>query len=272
MTLSVTNQFQRKQVIESAKVNTNFNEVVDYVNNLEIATGNGTAILNNAITTDKIADNAVTNAKLTDDCVTSVELRDDASVDANRSVTTDHIRDSAITAAKIATAVAGNGLSGGGGTALAVNVDNSTIEISTDTLQLKDGGTTEAKLASAVTTKLGQNIGLIAKVLTTTTSTSYVTVASYTGQGRLIGVGCSVNNSTVRITVDGVLYNEVTTFGSPGQVQFAGADSSDMFMASATDTTALDKLRLNFKTSFLVEGKTLSGTSTDFRVVYERQA
>ena len=42
-----------------------------------------------------------------------------------------------VTATELATSVAGNGLTGGGGTALAVSVDDSTIEISGDTLQVK---------------------------------------------------------------------------------------------------------------------------------------
>ena len=51
---------------------------------------------------------------------------------------------------RIATAAAGDGLSGGGGSALAVNVDDSTIETNTDTLRVKDAGITEAKLATSV--------------------------------------------------------------------------------------------------------------------------
>jgi len=54
----------------------------------------------------------------------------------------------AVTSAKLASAVAGNGLSGGAGTALAVNVDDSTIEINSDTLRLKDAGITSAKLGT----------------------------------------------------------------------------------------------------------------------------
>lgn len=53
----------------------------------------------------------------------------------------------AVDASKISTTVAGAGLSGGAGTALAVNVDNTTLEIPVDTLQLKDGGVTSAKIA-----------------------------------------------------------------------------------------------------------------------------
>jgi microcystin-dependent protein len=73
---------------------------------------------------------------------------------ADSAVTTDKINNTAVTAAKIASAVAGNGLTGGAGTALAVNVDDSTIEINSDSLRLKDGGVTLAKLATAVVNRL----------------------------------------------------------------------------------------------------------------------
>ena len=65
-------------------------------------------------------------------------------------ITEAEITAGSVTAAKLASAVAGNGLSGGAGTALAVNVDDSTIEINTDALRVKDAGITSAKLASAV--------------------------------------------------------------------------------------------------------------------------
>jgi len=62
-------------------------------------------------------------------------------------VGTDSIADTAVTSAKIASAVAGSGLAGGAGTALSVNVDNTTIEINSDTLRLKDNAVTTAKIA-----------------------------------------------------------------------------------------------------------------------------
>jgi hypothetical protein len=80
-------------------------------------------IATDAVTTTKIADGNVTLAKLAS-----------ASVDEN----------------KLTTSVAGAGLTGGGGTALAVNVDNSTVEINSDTVRIKDAGVTEAKLAASV--------------------------------------------------------------------------------------------------------------------------
>ena len=48
---------------------------------------------------------------------------------------------------ELKTSVAGDGLTGGGGSALAVVVDDSTIEIDTDTLRVKDVGITLAKIA-----------------------------------------------------------------------------------------------------------------------------
>lgn len=76
------------------------------------------------------------------------------------SVTTDKINNSAVDEDKINVSAAGNGLSGGGGSALAVNVDNSTIEINADTLRVKDLGITGAKLAadSVDDTKAGNRV------------------------------------------------------------------------------------------------------------------
>lgn len=68
-------------------------------------------------------------------------------------IATANLADACVTAAKIASAVAGDGLSGGAGTALSVSVDDVGIEISADTLQLKDSGVVTAKINdSAVTT------------------------------------------------------------------------------------------------------------------------
>lgn len=63
-------------------------------------------------------------------------------------IRTNQIADAAITEVELATSVAGAGLGGGAGTALSVNVDDSSIEISTDTLQIKASGVTDAMLAN----------------------------------------------------------------------------------------------------------------------------
>jgi hypothetical protein len=59
------------------------------------------------------------------------------------------VADGGITATQLATSVAGAGLSGGAGTALAVNVDDSSIEIDTDTLRVKAGGVSNAMLVNS---------------------------------------------------------------------------------------------------------------------------
>ena len=61
------------------------------------------------------------------------------------------ISDAGVTATQLAASVAGAGLSGGAGTALSVNVDDTSIEITTDTLNIKDLGVTNAMLAGSIT-------------------------------------------------------------------------------------------------------------------------
>lgn len=70
-----------------------------------------------------------------------------ASFAAVSAINTSQIANDAVTADKIAASVAGDGLSGGGGTALSVNVDDSTLEIDSDTVRVKDDGITNDKLA-----------------------------------------------------------------------------------------------------------------------------
>lgn len=80
-----------------------------------------------------LADAVVTEAKLATDAVTTVK-----------------VAAAAITEAEIAASIAGNGLAGGAGTALSVNVDNSTVELNTDALRVKAAGITEAHLAASI--------------------------------------------------------------------------------------------------------------------------
>jgi microcystin-dependent protein len=106
-------------------------------------------------------------------------------------VATAGIADAAVTAAKIASAVAGSGLAGGAGTALSVNVDDSTIEINSDTLRLKDSGVTLAKLASAVANALVP-VGTIAAYAGVTAPTGWLlcngtSTTGYTSLAALVG-------------------------------------------------------------------------------------
>lgn len=90
----------------------------------------------NSVETASIQDGAVTAAKLGSMAVTSGKIFADASIDLNRPVVTNTIRDGAITGAKLNSSV----------------MDNSTIELSSGALRVKDLGVTTAKIADAAVT------------------------------------------------------------------------------------------------------------------------
>lgn len=109
-------------------------------------------------------------ATISANAVTDTKLASDASNDANRAVGSNHIKTSAVTTAKIAddavdktkiaADVAGAGLGQNVDGSLEVNVDNSTVEINSDSLRVKDLGITTAKLAATSVTaaKLGSDV------------------------------------------------------------------------------------------------------------------
>ena len=96
-----------------------------------------------------------------------------------------------VTATKIATAVAGDGLSGGGGTALSVNVDDSTIDISSDSLRVKPTAnlsianlTTAADTTSTTSVAVGGDFGL-----SDSSTVKRVTLEAGTGADAYFGFG-----------------------------------------------------------------------------------
>lgn len=118
----------------------------------------------NTITSSELGANSVTSTAIADGSIDSSAYFAagvvDASALASNAVTSVKINAAAVTSAKIASAavdenklassVAGDGLAGGAGSALSVNVDDVTLEINTDALRLKDGGITNAKLGSSI--------------------------------------------------------------------------------------------------------------------------
>lgn len=128
---------------------------------------------------------------------------------------------------KLTTSVAGSGLSGGNGTPLSVNVDASTIEISSDALQVKNGGITRSKQAS-VGEQVSSGSGFFQ-----TTSSSLVDVTNLsvtiTTTGRPVWIGLTTNRTSV--TLGGDCY--IGTLSS-GSVQ-VGAFLRDSSIISVSD-------------------------------------
>lgn len=147
-----------------------------------------------------------------------------------------------ITATELNSSVAGDGLLGGAGTALSVNVDNSTLEINTDVVRVKASGITASHLATSVAgngllggggTALSVNVGtgpleIVTDVLGIKTAgvtnamlaNSLVNLAGGTGTGTVslggtltftggTGISTSITGSTATITLNAAL-NDLT--------------------------------------------------------------
>jgi len=125
-------------------------------------------------------------------------------------VTTGKLAASAVDENKIATSVAGNGLTGGAGSPLAVNPDGSTIEISSDQVRVKDAGITTAKLASSigigtlnVTSALqfaGFNVLKILQIVQSTQNTAVnYNSATFVDTGITVSITPQINTSKILI-------------------------------------------------------------------------
>jgi hypothetical protein len=127
-------------------------------------------IADGAVTADKIGAGAVVEAKLGDGAVTAAKIGASAVEEAkiaDGAVTAGKIGAGAVTAAALNADVAGNGVGLNTGTnAIEVKVDDATIEISSDMLQLKAGGVDTAHLADdAVTSdKIADGAALVALI------------------------------------------------------------------------------------------------------------
>ena len=141
----------------------------------------------NAVTGNEISAGGVATANLADSSVSTVKLGASAVTEAklaSNSVSEGKIQNNAITASKIASTVAGDGLAGGAGSALSVNVDDSSIEINSDSLRVKDLGISSAKIAnSSIST---------AKILDANVTEAKLS-ASVAGNGLLGGAGSALS-------------------------------------------------------------------------------
>ena len=144
-------------------------------------------IATNAVTGNEIAALAVSSANLADSAVSTAKIGASAVTEAkiaSNAVSSAKIATNAVTGQKISAGVAGAGLGKDGSSNLEVKVDDSTIEIVTDSLQLKNLGVSSAKLAdSAVST------AKIADVAVTAAKIS----SAVAGNGLLGGAGTALS-------------------------------------------------------------------------------
>ena len=144
-------------------------------------------IATNAVTGNEIAALAVSSANLADSAVSAAKIGASAVTEAkiaSNAVSSAKIATNAVTGQKISAGVAGAGLGKDGSSNLEVKVDDSTIEIVTDSLQLKNLGVSSAKLAdSAVST------AKIADVAVTAAKIS----SAVAGSGLLGGAGTALS-------------------------------------------------------------------------------
>lgn len=146
------------------------------------------------------------------------------------SVGTAELADGAVTSAKIPTSVAGAGLTGGGGSALAVNPDDSTIEISSDVVRVKDGGITPTKLSfdPATQAELDTHAGIVAS----TTVFGHVKVDGVTvllnGSSQLQSTGAMIFSTNVKEVVGGgiTVAAGATVYIGPGQTSTHATESA----------------------------------------------
>lgn len=137
--------------------------------------------------------------------------------DRNTVIYGNQIKDATVTEDELNASVAGDGLTGGAGSPLAVNVDDSTVEIDTDAIRVKDDGITNAKLANI--TRGSVKVGGVADAPTD--------LVALTDKQILIGDGTDV--VSVAVSGDVTIANDgVTTIGT-------GAVDNDMLAGSIAD-------------------------------------
>lgn len=153
---------------------------------------------------------------------TGVRVKLDGSTLA-RSASGVKVADAGITGTELAASVAGDGLSGGAGSALSVNTDDSTIEKSSDALRVKDAGITAAKL------------GVGARRMVRETPTGAVNNSNTT---------YTLANTPVAGSEEFYVNGSLQEPGSGNDYTISGATITTLFTPSTTPTP--DKLRVSY--------------------------
>ena len=133
--------------------------------------------------------------------------------------------DASLGSLRISSNAAGDGLSGGSGVPLAVNVDNSSIEISGDELRIKAGGITNAELQNSSITINGTSVSLGDSIsvgtVTEVSSTNFNTliVSNPTGAAQITAVTGTVNSSSLSLATGQQIQTAIDT-ATTGALKF----------------------------------------------------
>ena len=214
-----------------------------------------------SISTIKIADSAVTSDKIADGSVTHAKMADD-------SVGASEIIDASISSAHLNTSVAGEGLAGGAGAALSVNVDDQSLEIDSDALRVKALGIVTSMIAADAVTNAHIADGILAIAKTNGLQSaldSKVAIADLastaTSKGAsAIGIEDAGGNITAT-TVEGALTEIYTSVAGILAVIGTGTFTEENYITDGeTITASLDALDTQLKDI------TDLGTSSDTKV------
>lgn len=180
-------------------------------------------------------------------------------------IQTADIDNSAVTADKLAASVAGAGLTGGAGAALAVQVDDVGVEINTDTLRLKDLGVTNSKLALNIPRTAVVNVTSAEWIAMNATPKLLVAAPGANKMHRVMNVRYEMDYNSVQYTLGGnvAVQYDLTSSGTGtlasvvvANTVFNGysADSTvgaQGALASSASTTTVNKgLYLSTPTAF----------------------
>jgi len=169
------------------------------------------------------------------DALTFTAFVNTAGTLADDVVTTAKIANAAVTAAKLHGDVAGAGLANSG-TALSVNVDDTGIEIDTDTLRLKDNGVTTAKINNAAVTAAKLHGDVAGDGLANSGTALSVNVDD---------TGIEINADTLRLKDSGVATAKiadaaVTAAKLHGDVAGAGLANSGSALSVSVDNSSIE--------------------------------
>lgn len=152
-------------------------------------------------------------------------------------VNTSDIANDAITADKLAASVAGDGIAGGAGSPLSVNVDDVGVEIDTNTLGLKDLGVTNSKLALNVPKTVAVDVSSADWIAMNATPKLLVAAPGANKMHRVLSVRYEVDYNSVQYTLGGNVAVQYDSTPSGGGTLASATVANTVFNGYSADST-----------------------------------